>query len=110
MASGISNTSRIAGLAMGVAALGAILQQHVGARLASEGVHRAGLAEAISSSGLRAAHGDEVLAHAANAAFVSGFRLILLVGAATVFVGSLAAVVLVRRRTPQAAPMPASSG
>ena len=33
----------------------------------------------------------------------------VLVGAATVFVGSLAAVVLVRRRTPQAAPMPASS-
>jgi predicted MFS family arabinose efflux permease len=55
MASGISNTCRIGGLAMGVAALGAILQQHVGARLASEGVHRRGLAEAVSSSGLRAA-------------------------------------------------------
>jgi EmrB/QacA subfamily drug resistance transporter len=110
MASGISNTSRIAGLAMGVAALGAILQQHIGARLGSEGVHRAGLAQAVSSSGLRAAHGNQVLAQAANVAFVSGFRLVLLVGAATVFVGSLAAVVLVRRRTPQPAPMPVSSG
>jgi len=107
MASGISNTSRITGLAMGVAALGAILQQHVGASLASEGVNR-GLAEAVSSSGLRAAHGNRVLAHAANVAFVSGFRLILLVAAATVFAGSVAAVVLVRRRTTQAAPAPAS--
>jgi hypothetical protein len=110
MASGISNTCRIGGLAMGVAGLGAILQQHVGARLASEGVHRRGLAEAVSSSGLRAARGNQALAHAANVAFVSGFRLVLLVAAATVFVGSLAAAVLVRRRAAQTtAPVPASS-
>jgi EmrB/QacA subfamily drug resistance transporter len=110
MASGISNTCRIGGLAMGVAALGAILQQHVGARLAFEGVHRRGLAEAVSSSGLRAARGNQALEHAANVAFVSGFRLVLLVAAATVFVGSLAAAVLVRGRTAQTtAPVPASS-
>jgi EmrB/QacA subfamily drug resistance transporter len=109
MASGISNTSRVGGLALGVAALGAILQQHVGSRLASEGIHRPGFAEAVSSSGLRAAHGDPALAHAVNVGFVSGFRLVLLVAAATVFVGSVAAAVLARgRATRAAAPAPAS--
>jgi EmrB/QacA subfamily drug resistance transporter len=110
MASGISNTCRVGGLAVGVAALGAILEQHVGTRLASEGVHRGGFAEAVTSSGLRAAGGNQTLVHAANVAFVSGFRLVLVVAAATVFVGSLAAAVLVRGRAAQtAAPAPASS-
>jgi EmrB/QacA subfamily drug resistance transporter len=110
MASGISNTSRIGGLAMGVAALGAILQQRVGARLASLGFHRSGLAESVSSSGLRAGRGDPVLTHAANVAFVSGLRLVLLVSCATVFVGSLAAAALVRRRAVETpAPLPAST-
>jgi EmrB/QacA subfamily drug resistance transporter len=98
MASGISNTSRIGGLAMGVAALGAILQQRVGSRLDGLGIHRSGFAESVSSSGLRAARGRPALAHSANVAFVSGFRLVLLVSCATVFVGSLAAALLVRRR------------
>jgi hypothetical protein len=41
----------------------------------------------------------------ANAAFVSGFRLVLLIGCVTVFMGSLAAAFLVRR-SPAAAPSP----
>jgi len=88
-----------------VAALGAILQQRVGARLGGLGVHRHGLAESVSSSGLRAARGNAALVHAANVAFVSGFRLVLLVSCATVFVGSLAAAALVRRR-PVESPSP----
>jgi hypothetical protein len=107
MASGISNTCRIGGLAVGVAGLGAILQQRVGEHLASAGIHANGLASAISSSGLRAAHGRVSLIDVANAAFVSGFRLVLLIGCVTVFVGSLAAAFLVRRSTARApSPVP----
>jgi predicted MFS family arabinose efflux permease len=100
MASGISNTCRIAGLAMGVAALGAFLQQRVGSRLASAGFHGKNLAAAVSSSGLRASGGKPALRNAADAAFVSGLRLIVLIGFAVVLVGSLAAALLVRRPEP----------
>jgi predicted MFS family arabinose efflux permease len=97
MASGISNTCRVGGLAVGVAALGAVLQQRVGARLGESGYHGTALASAVSSSGLRAAGGRASLEHAANVAFVSGFRLVLLVCFATVLAGSAAAALLVRR-------------
>jgi EmrB/QacA subfamily drug resistance transporter len=109
MASGISNTCRIGGLAVGVAGLGAVLQQRVSTHLASAGIHAKGLASAISSSGLRAARGRPALVHVANAAFVSGFRLVLLIGCITVFVGSLAAAFLVRRSA-ATAPAPNQSG
>jgi hypothetical protein len=110
MASGISNTCRIGGLAIGVAALGAFLQQRIGDRLAALGVHRRGFAEVVSASGLRAARGHPELAHAASVAFVSGFRLVLLIGCATVSAGALAAVLLARRRAAEApAPVPAST-
>ena len=94
---------------MGVAALGAILQQRVGSRLTGLGIHRSGFAESVSSSGLRAARGKPAFAHAANVAFVSGFRLVLLVSCAIVFVGSLAAAFLVRRRAVVTAAAPAPS-
>jgi predicted MFS family arabinose efflux permease len=103
MASGISNTCRIGGLAVGVAGLGAVLQQRVSTHLASAGIHAKGLASAVSSSGLRAAHGRASLVPVANAAFVSGFRLVLLIGCITVLVGSLAAAFLVRRSAAPAA-------
>ena len=51
----------------------------------------------MSSSGLRAAGGNDALAAAANGAFVSGLKLILLIGALTVLSGSIAATVLLRR-------------
>jgi EmrB/QacA subfamily drug resistance transporter len=104
MASGVSNTARIAGLAMGVAALGAILQHRVGDRLAAAGFHGDSLASAVSSSGLRAADGRPALVPVADAAFVSGLRLILLIGFAVVLAGALAAAALVRR--PADAPAP----
>jgi EmrB/QacA subfamily drug resistance transporter len=111
MASGISNTCRLGGLAIGVAALGAVLQHRVGARLAAAGIHESGLAAAVSSSGLRAARGRPGIVHAANVAFVSGFQLILLIACVTVFLGALASVALIRGRVAETpAPLPSTSG
>jgi EmrB/QacA subfamily drug resistance transporter len=110
MASGISNTARVGGLALGVAGLGAFLQNRVGQHLSAAGYHGKAIAAAVSSSGLRAAAGNPSLRPVADAAFVSGFRLIILLGAVAVFVGALAAAVLVRRpaKAPAAAPASAS--
>jgi EmrB/QacA subfamily drug resistance transporter len=102
MASGISNTCRISGLAVGVAALGVLLQHRVGTHLATAGYHGQAISAAVTSSGLRAAAGNERLAHASNVAFVSGLRLIVLCGCLTVLLGA-AASLLIR---PERAEMP----
>ena len=107
MASGISNTCRVGGLAVGVAALGATLQQRVGNHLAAAGYHGKSISSAVSSAGLRAAGGDPRLAHAANTAFVSGFRLVLFVGCVVVVAGAVASL-LVRTR-PVRAPEPVTA-
>jgi EmrB/QacA subfamily drug resistance transporter len=109
MASGISNTCRLGGLAMGVAVLGAVLQVRVGHHLTAAGYQGKELASAVSSSGVRAAGGNDELANVATAAFVSGLRLVFLIGFAVVLSGSIAAAVLVRRRSaaPEAVPEPA---
>jgi EmrB/QacA subfamily drug resistance transporter len=104
MASGISNTARIAGLAMGVAVLGAVLEQRVSSHLSAAGYQAESLAAAVSSSGLRAAAGHPVLERTADAAFVSGLRLVFLIGFVTVLVGAIAAAVLVRRPVQVAEP------
>ena len=104
MAAGISNTARITGLAVGVAGLGAFLQNRVGQRLAAAGYAGKHIAAAVSSSGLRAAGADPALRHAADVAFVSGLRLVFLVGFAVVAVGALAGLVLVRRPVETPAP------
>ena len=103
MASGISNTFRIGGVATGVAALGAIFQQRlqstlhglVGAREAP------GLARGVAAGGTQAAakvSGDKpTVVMAAHHAFVSGMNELTIVGSATVAVGALFAV-LVRRK------------
>lgn len=109
MASGISNTCRVGGLAIGVAAFGVSLQQRVGDHLAAAGYGSKALAAAVSSSGLRAASGRPALVPVANAAFVSGFRLILLIGALTVLAGAIAALLLVRRRATSPAKATASA-
>ena len=106
MASGISNTCRITGLAVGVAALGVLLQHRVGNHLAAAGYAGKELSSAVSSSGLRAAGRNPRLADAAHAAFVSGLHLIFLVGCLTVLIGAGAAL-LVRSRRPAAEPAPA---
>jgi EmrB/QacA subfamily drug resistance transporter len=105
MASGINNTFRQAGIATGVAALGAIFQSQIDSRLA-ELLPDAppGLGEAVSAGGGQAAvqsapPGNRAqVADAANQAFISGFNDILLVGAAIAIVGGIVGFALVRQR------------
>jgi EmrB/QacA subfamily drug resistance transporter len=103
MASGISNTFRIGGLAVGVAALGAIFQHRVQSTLQSAlGGNQSELAKAVASGGARAAaglaHGRPDIVELAVRAFVNGMNTIFLVGAVLVLVGAVGAVSLVRLR------------
>ncbi len=100
MASGISNTFRIGGLAVGVAALGAVFQHRLATSLqASLGGTQNALAKAVASGGTRAAtalaHGRSDVADASLRAFANGLNEILLIGAGLVLIGALAAVTLV---------------
>jgi EmrB/QacA subfamily drug resistance transporter len=119
MASGISNTFRIGGVATGVAALGAVFQDRM--QLALRGVagdQAPGLARLVAASGPRAAarvSTGHVVTDAAAQAFVHGMNDLMVVGSVTVFVGAAFAV-LVRRKDfysrrragyrPPAAPQP----
>jgi predicted MFS family arabinose efflux permease len=103
MASGISNTFRVGGLACGVAALGAVLQDRVQSGLALHVAHPGHtLVNAVVSGGPAAAaarfpaSARAGFESAARAAFVSGTADLLMVGAVIVAVGSLAAFGLVR--------------
>jgi len=59
MASGINNAFRLSGVAIGVAALGAVLEDRVSKSLASTAhVHSRTLAAAVSSAGTRAVGGE----------------------------------------------------
>ncbi len=103
MASGISNTFRIGGLATGVAALGAVFQDQLTNSLhGSLGEPAAGLAKVVASGGTRAAaalsHGQPGVVEASLRAFAAGLNEILLIGAGLTLAGGLAAVVLVRAR------------
>jgi EmrB/QacA subfamily drug resistance transporter len=114
MASGISNTFRIGGLAVGVAALGAVFQDRIARSLhASLGGAQHDLATAVASGGTRAAtafaHGRPDIVGAGMRAFVSGLNLILLIGACLVFLGALSAVSLVRLRDIHRRPAPGPS-
>jgi predicted MFS family arabinose efflux permease len=101
MASGINNTFRLAGVAIGVAALGAVLEDRVSSSLASTAhVHSRTLAAAVSSAGTRAVAGRPALEHSAVVAFVSGLNAVLLVGCGVVFAGAVAAAVLMRMPAP----------
>jgi hypothetical protein len=84
-------------VAIGVAALGAILQHRIATDLAAHLAHVPhGLAQAVASGGARAGRG--AVAEAARHAFVAGLNEILLVGAGTLLVGAIAAFGLVRAR------------
>jgi hypothetical protein len=108
MASGINNTFRLAGVAIGVAALGAVLEDRVSSSLASTAhIHSRAFAAAVSSSGTRAAAGHPGLEHSTEIAFVSGLNAILLVGCGILFAGAVAAAVLMRMPAPEAAAAPA---
>jgi EmrB/QacA subfamily drug resistance transporter len=107
MASGINNAFRLGGVAIGVAALGAILERRAATSLGSTlGPHGRALASAVSATGTRVAGGRPGVAHAAATAYVSGLNTVLLVGCATVAVGALAAGILMRAPAPVAAPAP----
>jgi EmrB/QacA subfamily drug resistance transporter len=107
MASGINNTFRLAGVAVGVAALGALLESRVeNAFSDAVGGNTAGLGAAVSSAGLRAVAGRPDLVEPAKSAFVTGLDDILLTGAVVLLVGSLAAFALLRAPAPAPAQAP----
>jgi EmrB/QacA subfamily drug resistance transporter len=108
MASGFNNTCRLAGVAIGVAGLGAVLEHAVGNSLATNG-HR-GLAQAVSSSGENVAHGQPLLAHLAAVAFAHGLNAALITGCIVVAAGAISAFALMRMGgAPVAAPETAAS-
>ena len=102
MASGINNTFRLGGVATGVAALGAVFQQRLQSTLHGlVGPSAPALARAVAAGGTQAAAtasgGRPAVVTAARHAFVTGINELVLVGAATVGVGALFAM-LVRRK------------
>jgi hypothetical protein len=103
MASGINNTCRLAGVAAGVGALGAVFAGQMSSHLDSLlGGHApaglANLATASGSKGVLAVTHNQHLAAAARSAFVASLNELLMIGAIVVFAGALASFVLVRAR------------
>jgi EmrB/QacA subfamily drug resistance transporter len=104
MASGLNSTFRLLGVAIGVAALGAILESRVADSLkASLGSAPHGLVDVVatgnaSTAAMGAPSGSADVAAAAEQAFISGFDTILLVAGITMLVGSALALWLVRAR------------
>jgi hypothetical protein len=117
MASGISNTFRTGGLAIGVAALGALFERKVGNSLAAAYHHPVtAIAKIVSSSGVEAAvkashgvAGVAGVAHNSHVAFVSGMHLILVIGTIVVALGALVGFALVHHRDFQTATAPPTS-
>jgi EmrB/QacA subfamily drug resistance transporter len=110
-ASGINSTFRQVGTAVGIAALGALLQSKVtdkldaafaGAPLPPRAADR--IAEVVSSGGAsaaaRAVPGPmrDLVANASRRAFIDGLNEILILAAVLAFVGAVLALMLVRRR------------
>jgi EmrB/QacA subfamily drug resistance transporter len=107
MASGFNNACRLTGVAVGVAALGAVLERRATDSLVSTlGPHGRALGQAVASTGVRAAGGKPAVVHAASLAFVSGLNAVLIVGSVVVAIGAVAAAVLMRAPSPAAAPVP----
>jgi len=105
MASGINNTFRLGGVAIGVAALGALLENRVENAFSTAAGDNAGaLGAAVSSAGVRAVAGHPDLVEPAKTAFVSGLNDVLLTGSALLVVGALAALVFLRSPAPAPAP------
>ena len=97
MASGINNACRLTGVAVGVAALGAVLEDRISTSLVSSlGPRGEGLASAVAATGTRVASSNPALEHPATFAYVSGLNTTLLVSCAIVAVGALAAGLLMR--------------
>jgi EmrB/QacA subfamily drug resistance transporter len=101
MASGINNTFRLCGVAMGVAVLGAVLESGIGASLSAHGVHVRGLAGAVTSAGSAAVSRQPALVHPARAAFVAGMGDFLLLGFVVLAAGAILGAALIRTPRPE---------
>jgi EmrB/QacA subfamily drug resistance transporter len=99
MASGINDTFRQVGIAVGIAAYGALFLGRSESEIAGQvpGADAQGLAEAVSSGNLPATTPKPVV-DAAREGFLAGFNDILLIGAAVAIAGSIASLALVRSR------------
>jgi hypothetical protein len=93
MASGISNTFRLGGVATGVSALGALFQHRLASTLHASVGHVPGLAQAVAAGGVqvaaRAGGGRAGVVVAARHGFVDGVHLVFVVGAICVLAGAL---------------------
>jgi hypothetical protein len=108
MAAGINDTFRQVGIAVGVAAWGALLAAHGAAKTVAQAPAAAGrgrqLIEAVSAGRLPQAlaalpaEARGIVEHAARAGFLSGLDLVLLLGGLLAVGGALAAVALVHER------------
>jgi hypothetical protein len=113
MASGINNTFRMSGVAVGIAVLGSIFAAELATRLkAALPSAPAGLADAASAGGLRALRGHGLhptaeTVSAVRSAFVGAFDRITLVGACIVVVGAAVAALTVRAQDFAGAPVAA---
>ncbi|HEU4970733.1 MAG TPA: MFS transporter [Gaiellaceae bacterium] len=106
MASGINNTFRLAGVAIGVAALGALLEGRVESGLHASAVENSHeLASAISSSGVRAVADHPDLVDTAKSVFVNALDDVLITGCVVLALGALAAATLIRTHAPVPAPI-----
>jgi hypothetical protein len=102
MASGINNTFRVAGVATGVAAIGAVFQNRLAAGLHSAaGAGSDALARTVAASGIHgaiiASDGNGTVIQAARVSFASAMNELFLVGTVVVAVGAVFAV-MVRRK------------
>jgi EmrB/QacA subfamily drug resistance transporter len=103
MASGINNTMRIAGVATGIAALGAVFQSKIADELTKLLPQApSGFADGVAASGTQAANQappqlHDQAVHAAGVAFTDAFNDILLIGALILFSGAVAVFALVRQ-------------
>jgi hypothetical protein len=108
LASGINNTARQLGLAVGVAALGALLENQIAGRVAANAVGLGGRRGAISE---QIAGGDVATATrlappearaglrlAYDSAFAAGLNELLLIASLFAFAGAAAALLLVHTR------------
>jgi len=97
MAAGINNTFRQVGIAVGIAAYGALFLNRAEAEISDRapGTDAHGLAEAVSSGNLPRG-GPEQVVTAAREGFFAGFNEILLIGGGLALAGAVAAAVLVR--------------
>ena len=111
MAAGINNTFRQVGIAVGIAAYGALFLNRAEGEIAERipGGDAHGLAEAVSSGALPS--GPEQVVSASREGFFAGFNEILLIGGGLALAGALAALVLVRPQDmrPDADAVPAAA-